>query len=216
MQLPIGKRISKPTGICLKQKLTQMDNNKLKDYIQHVSVDKYGKIPKPLQVDAVFNLAQGQNTFLLAGTGFGKSRISELYHRMIPKSRDTVILVLNPLDTLGNHQVLEKELAGFTAINLTKMNFDKETDDKITSGYYNFIYMSPEIYLNSKSWDKVYFSPSFQERLALIVVDEAHMVFIWGLVESGSAKSVTAINGRIEDYAIFRPCYGKLGPHLLF
>ncbi|OAV95675.1 hypothetical protein PTTG_26553 [Puccinia triticina 1-1 BBBD Race 1] len=135
---------------------------------------------------------------------------------MIPKSQKAVVLVLNPLDALGDNQVFEKEQAGFTAINLTNMNFDKDTADAIMNGEYNFIYLSPEIFLNSKSFDGVYFSTTFQNRLAMIVVDEAHMIYIWGLVESSTSKTITSVHGRIEDYAIFRPCYGKVGPHLLF
>ncbi|KAA1138596.1 ATP-dependent DNA helicase sgs1 [Puccinia graminis f. sp. tritici] len=42
------------------------------------------------------------------------------------------------------------------------------------------------------------------------------MVYIWGLVESSTSKTITSVHLRIEDYALFRPCYGKLGPHLLF
>ncbi|EFP74957.1 uncharacterized protein PGTG_01550 [Puccinia graminis f. sp. tritici CRL 75-36-700-3] len=203
-------------GASLYKKIYEKSDDKLKEFIIESSIKTYQQEPKRLQVDAVFNLARGRNTFLLAGTGFGKSRISEMYFNMIPKMKRAVVLVLNPLDSLGDNQVLEKEKAGFTAINLTKMNFNKKTADAILNGDYNFIYLSPEIFLNSKSFDQVYFSTTFQNRLALIVIDEAHMVYIWGLVESSTSKIVTSVHLRIEDYALFRPCYGKLGPHLLF
>ncbi|EFP91556.2 uncharacterized protein PGTG_17610 [Puccinia graminis f. sp. tritici CRL 75-36-700-3] len=215
-QLAMAKRVRTPTGVNLYKKINEKTDEKLKEFIKQSSMDTYQQEPKPLQVDTVFNLARGRNTFLLAGTGFGKSRISEMYFKMIPKLKRAVILVLNPLDSLGDNQVLEKEKAGFTAINLTKMNFNKKTADSIMNGDYNFIYLSPEIFLNSKSFDEVYFSTKFQNRLALIVIDEAHMVYIWGLVESSTSKTINSVHLRIEDYALFRPCYGKLGPHLLF
>jgi hypothetical protein len=38
-----------------------------------------------------------------------------------------VVLVSNPLDSLGDNQVLKKQAAGFSAINLTKLTFNPET-----------------------------------------------------------------------------------------
>ncbi|KAI7942920.1 hypothetical protein MJO29_012764 [Puccinia striiformis f. sp. tritici] len=204
-------------GVTLFQKLYQIKNDDtLKDHIKKKALDKYKQEPKSLQVEAVFNLAKGCNTFLLAGTGYGKSRISEMYFDLIPRGQRAVVLVLNPLDALGENQVLEKELAGYTAINLTKMNFDQDISSAILNGDYNFIYLSPEIYLNSRSFDQIYFSPEFQNRLATIVIDEAHMIYIWGLVESSTSKTNTSVHRRHEDYGSFRPGYGKIGPHLLF
>ncbi|KAH9442677.1 hypothetical protein Pst134EA_031647 [Puccinia striiformis f. sp. tritici] len=217
-QLTLSNRLRQRTtkGVTIRRKLDEMKDESLKYYIKTKAFEKYQQEPKPLQVEAVFNLARGLNTFLLAGTGYGKSRISEMYFDMIPQSQRPVVLVLNPLDALGENQVLEKNLAGYTAINLTKMNFDANTSADILTGYYNFIYLSPEIYLNSKSFDHIYFSPTFQNRLATIVIDEAHVIFIWGLVESSTSKTRTTVHGKHEDYACFRPGYGKIGPHILF
>ncbi|KAI7951809.1 hypothetical protein MJO28_007493 [Puccinia striiformis f. sp. tritici] len=148
---------------------------------------------------------------------FGKSRIAEMYYQTIPEKDQAVIVTSNPLDGLGNNQVLKKELAGFTAINLTKLNSNKKTAADITKGVYQFVYLSPEIYLNNKLWDKLYFSTQFQNWLGLIVVDEAHMIFIWGLVQSCKGTTKTfAVHIRHEDSGIFRPSYGNLGGHLLF
>jgi superfamily II DNA helicase RecQ len=107
------------------------------------------------------NLVNGQNTFLLAGTCFGKSQIAEIYYRLIPKKPCAMILTLSPLDTLGDNQVLEKQGAGFTAINLSKKNFNPATAREIVKGVYQFVYLSPEIFLNNKLWDESYFCAEF-------------------------------------------------------
>ena len=60
---------------------------------------------KEPQIERVLSLLNGHNTFLLAGTGFGKSRVPEMLFHMFPKVSKPVVLVLNPLDTLGNNQV---------------------------------------------------------------------------------------------------------------
>ncbi|KAA1103186.1 ATP-dependent DNA helicase sgs1 [Puccinia graminis f. sp. tritici] len=213
---PTRKRIWTPTGINIYQEVYKMTDEKLKAHIAETSLKSYGQCAKDLQVDAVFNLVQGRNTFLLAGTGFGKSRIAELYMKMIPQNSRGVVVVLNPLDSLGENQVLEKKQAGFSAINLTKLTFNRKTAEEISNGVYQFVYLSPEIFLNSKLFRKLYYSSRFQNRLALIVVDEAHMIYIWGLVEGSTSKTSTSAHFRHEDYSIFRPSYGKLGPQLLF
>jgi superfamily II DNA helicase RecQ len=45
--------------------------------------------------------------------------------------------------------------------------------------------------------------------LILKVVDEAHMIYSWGLVESGTAKT-TVSHLKVQDKGAFRPYYGKL------
>jgi superfamily II DNA helicase RecQ len=52
-----------------------------------------------------------------------------------------VVLVLNPLDSLGDDQVREKALVNINAINLNKMTLNFATVLKIKKGYYRFIYL---------------------------------------------------------------------------
>ncbi|PLW20186.1 hypothetical protein PCANC_09845 [Puccinia coronata f. sp. avenae] len=203
------------TGISVAKKLLQSNDNQLKDKIATRAKEFYkGVEVKPLQIDVVANLACGRDTFLLAGTGFGKSRIAEIYHTLLPQRANGVVLVLNPLDALGNNQVEEK-VGLFTEINLTKLTFNPFVANKIKHGAYNFVYLSPEIFMNNKLWDLVYFSAEFQDCLALVVVDEAHMIYIWGVVESSHGKSQSLqLLVRHEDNGTFRPYYGKIGLHL--
>ncbi|KAI7944925.1 hypothetical protein MJO28_010620 [Puccinia striiformis f. sp. tritici] len=111
-------------GIQAATELQDSNDDELKEKIATQSMQRYNQVPKPPQVNTVVNLLLGQNTFLLAATGFGKSRISELYLEMLPKDRNRniygLVAVLNPLDALGNNQVEEKNQAASTSINLKK------------------------------------------------------------------------------------------------
>lgn len=60
---------------------------------------------KEIQVNTTISLMNGLNTFLMAGTGYGKSRISEMFLRLFDPLQQPVVLVLNPLDALGDNQV---------------------------------------------------------------------------------------------------------------
>ncbi|KNE91228.1 hypothetical protein PSTG_15356 [Puccinia striiformis f. sp. tritici PST-78] len=205
------RRVWSLTGVNVKQRLFKKRDDKLKQHIADVSLSRYGEPSKQLQIEAVFNLVEGRNTFLLAGTGYGKSCIAEMYYKMIPDKKRAVVLVLNPLDTLDDNQVAEKRLAGFTAINLTKLTFNAQAAEDIKNGVYQFVYLSPEIFLNSKMFQMVYYSSEFQNRLALVVVDESHMIYIWGLVESGPAGKSISAHFCHEDYGIFRPSHMSTG-----
>ena len=79
---------------------------------------------------------------------------------------------------------------------------------------YYYLTQSPEVLLNKEMFTRIFFSQGFRERLALVVVDEAHIVYVWGLVASGQAKTLSS-HGRHMDWGTFWPSYGDLGTRLL-
>ncbi|EFP81779.2 uncharacterized protein PGTG_08028 [Puccinia graminis f. sp. tritici CRL 75-36-700-3] len=174
--------------------LSDMAEAALLEHITSRSVELYADQPKGLQVEAVSSLVRRGHTFVRAGTGFGKTRISEMYFGLF--DRKVVVLVLVPLDSLGDDQVREKKLVNITAINLNKMTLNRASIREIKKGKFSFVYLE------------------FQAILALIVLDEAHMVYLWGLVASKHSKSLI-IFARLEDQAIFRPAYGHIGTRLM-
>ncbi|OAV88915.1 hypothetical protein PTTG_08242 [Puccinia triticina 1-1 BBBD Race 1] len=211
---PPTKEKGRKRPLQLSPEITKLDNGNLIKYVKEESKKQYEEPPKKLQVDTVCNLARGYHSFVLAGTGYGKSRIAELYFHLYAPQKKPVVLVLNPLDSLGKDQVQEKTKAGIKAISLGKMKLTKAIVEDIKRGDYAFVYLSPEVFLNNPIFTELYFSNEFQSRLVLIVLDEAHMVYVWGLVESGKAKYLL-VRDCLQDYGIFRPSYGKLGDRLM-
>ncbi|KAI7955715.1 hypothetical protein MJO29_007114 [Puccinia striiformis f. sp. tritici] len=194
--------------------ITKMETTELHDFVKTKAQELFPEVPKELQIECVMSLVQQKNSFVLAGTGYGKSRIAEMYYRLFPQEEKGMVLVLNPLDSLGNNQVEEKKRVGIPAINLTTINMTPQTKKEIMRGDYAFVYLSPEVLLNSSMFHRIFFSPGFQNRLILVVVDEAHMVYVWGLVASGKSKKLIS-HARHQDRAVFQPLYGELGQRLL-
>ncbi|PLW46600.1 hypothetical protein PCASD_07374 [Puccinia coronata f. sp. avenae] len=93
------------------------------------------------------------------------------------------------------------------------MEFNGKTAAQIRAGAFNFIYLSPEVFLNSPLFRDVFYNNEFQDWLALIVIDKAHMVYLWGLVNSGKAKDSSA-HKRTQDHSLFQPLYGDIGGQL--
>ncbi|KAI7955391.1 hypothetical protein MJO28_005791 [Puccinia striiformis f. sp. tritici] len=200
--------------LVLNQEIRDMTRGELFVHITAV-VDRYYSEPlKPLQMQTVINLVHRQNTFVLAGTGFGKTRIAEVYWHLFPAYKKPIILVLNPLDTLGDNQVAEKKTAKINSVNLTKMNMTPAVEKKVLRGDYGFVYLSPKVLLNNPMFRRIFFDKRFQSHLVMTVVDEAHMIYIWGLVASGLGKKITS-HLKLQDRGIFRPSYGDLGARLL-
>lgn len=73
--------------------------------IEKAFLQKYGFAPRELQVECVLLLLGGWNAFLLASTGFGKSKVPEMYLDTFAKHNKGMVLVLNPLDALVDNRV---------------------------------------------------------------------------------------------------------------
>lgn len=91
--------------IVLCQKIIQSSDSALRERIEAHFLKTYKNRMKDLQQDCVLRLARGRDTFLLAGTGYGKTRIAESSGALFKKNLQPIILTLNPLDALGDNQV---------------------------------------------------------------------------------------------------------------
>lgn len=171
--------------------------------IDNLFQTNYGYHGKDEQNESAVHLLHGRPVFLLAGTGFGKSRVPEVFYLAHDHTKFApIILSINPLDTLGDDQVSKKRMVDLGSINLNGPNCTQANCDMIIAGKYPFVYVSPEVALTSKIFDKMWRDPRFQARLILNVVDEAHMIYEWGLVASGEAKK-SASHTRVQDGGVF-------------
>ncbi|PLW47614.1 hypothetical protein PCANC_18677 [Puccinia coronata f. sp. avenae] len=154
---------TKAGQLTLNKAITGMDREKTIQMLVQRSKKNYGEDqpPKEVQLNTVIDLIHLRDTFVLAGTGVGKSRIAEMYWDLFPRYKKPIVLVLNPLDSLGDNQ-------------------------------------SPEVLLNNAIFNRIFFNEDFQNRVSLVVVDEAHMIYVWGLVASGKSEKLFS-HGRHQD-----------------
>ncbi|OAV86392.1 hypothetical protein PTTG_29934 [Puccinia triticina 1-1 BBBD Race 1] len=129
--------------VSLNNKIIEMKQEKQIEMLKNRLAAVYGpQAPKKVQLDSVIDLIHRRDTFVLAGTGVGKSRIAKMYWDLFPRYKKPIVLVLNPLDSLGDNQVEEKKSLGISVINLTKMNLNEQVEKEILKGDYSFIYLS--------------------------------------------------------------------------
>ena len=138
---------------------------------------------KEEQERVIIAFVNGHDVFVCLPTGFGKS----LCYFCLPSIFDainchaspwSIVLVISPLQALMQSQVdllMKKNLA---SVHVTG-NEDSSVKTKIVSGFYNFIFTTPEVLLTMKEWRPVFQSPLVCERLVGIIIDEAHCVKKW-------------------------------------
>lgn len=81
------------------------DDDEQRVLLHKIFLEQFKVKARSLQIEAALTLSRKRDTFLLASTGYGKSRIPELFCSMFPKVSKPMVLILNPLDALGDNQV---------------------------------------------------------------------------------------------------------------
>jgi superfamily II DNA helicase RecQ len=138
----------------------------------------YPYAPRDGQRDSLHHLIyRREDLILIAKTSFGKSMILQAVSVLVNKSISIVIL---PLDRIGQQQASYIEQIGGQPCFLNADNINEKLLMDISNGKYTHILMSPELAV-SERLRKTTQDPKFKDRLALVVVDEAHLVSHWGV-----------------------------------
>lgn len=125
------------------------------------------------QRKAIAAVINGHDVFVGTRTGSGKSLTYECLPIARPKS---ITLVIAPLVTIMSEHCSKLERLGFRATYIGK---DHSEMENIKRGLYDFVFGSPEILVGDVTWREVLKTQVYQEKLKLIVVDEAHTVLQW-------------------------------------
>ncbi|XP_052778119.1 ATP-dependent DNA helicase RecQ-like [Mya arenaria] len=164
----------------------------------HVSeeiLNKFGiKELKPFQEQTITRLLKGEDVFLCKKTGGGKSICYQAYqpcwtnlHGDVEKCQ---VLVVCPLLSIMKEQCECLSAAGFSA---TYIGTDRDDEEALLNGDFQFVYTSPEHILGVSKWNGMFRSTtSFQ----LLVMK--HIQFFTG----GSSEKADIP---------FRPWFSKLG-----
>ncbi|CAC5388946.1 recQ [Mytilus coruscus] len=131
---------------------------------------------KDEQIEVALAVINGRNVLGLLPTGYGKTLCIVL--STILSDESMITLVVSPLTSLIDDQI--SSLRGFN-FRCTKIGSDTDKDDilGIKEGLFSFVFSSPESALMPQ-WRSVFMSDSWQKKLKLIAIDEAHCVSEWG------------------------------------
>lgn len=129
---------------------------------------------RPGQLEIIKPLVQGRDILAILPTGGGKSlcfQIPGLY-------LGGTTLVISPLISLMQDQVqnLNKHGIKATFLNSTlSLENNLRRQKNLAAGAYQFVYVAPE-----KLQNRAFLQACFQAKIALVAIDEAHCVSVWG------------------------------------
>ena len=207
---PIQREVKKLRTEFRKIKLQKMDTQKEKaqSLIISIIVRLFNKTPKNEQIECIFRLAiEEKDTILVAKTGFGKSMVMQAVSLLIPES---VTLVILPLNEIANDQErVITEVGGFVLVlNSDTPNRIKRIEEA-RIGKYTHIILSPELAI-SNELRKLFTDSVFRQKLALIAVDEGHLVRTWGEDFREAYQQLGHVRSLLHDSAPWFTCSATL------
>lgn len=149
---------------------------------------KYGteiKELKQLHLETLSHFGNlSSDVFCMLPTGYGKSLIYELLPVLLRKkfNKSAYVIVIEPLNVIINQQLTK---LGSDAM-AVKNNMSKEELQSLKSSTY--IYSHPENIINNEEVYKILMSDVIQNKVCIIVVDEAHYVVDWGIITGQGLK----------------------------
>ncbi len=134
---------------------------------------------RPGQLEVISDVIGGKQVVAIMPTGAGKSLCYQLPAVMLG-NHGGVCLVISPLIALMKDQVDSLRAKGIPAAALTSaMTPDEQNDilEGIRAGVFTLLYVAPERFRSSRFTDAL---AGIGDRLALLAVDEAHCISVWG------------------------------------
>lgn len=133
------------------------------------------------QEDAVCYIITGRSRLLVVQkTGWGKSFVYFIATKLLRESGSGPALLISPLLALMRNQIAAAERMGVRAATINSDNTDEwaEVEGKLVRGEIDILLISPERLANERFRTQVL--SRIAERVAMVVVDEAHCISDWG------------------------------------
>src|SRR5436305_2274109 len=134
--------------------------------------------PREKQVEAIYSLIFLRiDLILIAKTSFGKSVVLQAPSTIVP---DSITIVIIPLNKVGEEQLSKiSSLPAAKPCLITSDVISEKLLSEVQEGKYTHVLIGPELAI-SPAFSRVCTTPVFQQKVAFVAVDEAHLVQQWG------------------------------------
>ena len=151
------------------------------------------------QIKAIKSLSDGNDTFIIAGTAFGKTAIYTTAGYM---NKDKLTIVIEPLLALMHNQVYTLQSKGIKADYIDHTRKDNDcVINKAIKGKLNFLYVSAER-LQSKSFIKQIIKADME----MVVIDECHCITQYGYTFRDAYLKISDFIAKLKNRPIICAC----------
>ena len=133
------------------------------------------------QEDAIRHIVEGRGRLLVVQkTGWGKSFVYFIATKLLREAGSGPALLFSPLLSLMRNQIAAAERMGVCAIRITSDNQEEwpAAEERLRRDEADILLISPERLGNERFRSEVL--AGMAERVALLVIDEAHCISDWG------------------------------------
>ena len=133
------------------------------------------------QEHAIRHVVEGRGRLLVVQkTGWGKSLVYFIAARLLRESGAGPALLISPLLALMRNQIAAAERIGIRAVRITSDNREhwEAVEERLQRNEVDILLISPERLGNERFRDEVL--AEVAERIAFLVIDEAHCISDWG------------------------------------
>jgi superfamily II DNA helicase RecQ len=123
-------------------------------------------------------------------------------------------IVMLPLDQIGNEQSEFIRQIGGTPCFLNRDTISPKVLNEVQQGCFTHILISPELAIGD-DFRLVASSPSFKQRVSLVVVDEAHLVHHWGRAFRTAYSRLNLLRSWLGSQIPWFACSATLDPETL-
>ncbi|KAI3829909.1 hypothetical protein L1987_04040 [Smallanthus sonchifolius] len=128
---------------------------------------------RPYQKEIIEKILEGKDSLVVMATGSGKS----LCYQVPPLIANKTAIVISPLISLMQDQVMALKQRGIKAEHLSTAQTNTSAQKNAESGQYDILYMTPEkaCFVPNSFWSRL-----LKTGICLVAVDEAHCISEWG------------------------------------
>ncbi|KAK7692968.1 hypothetical protein QCA50_004609 [Cerrena zonata] len=173
--------------------------------IRELVMKKFNKRACSFQIKIALALRKGKDVVGIAATGAGKTLSFWIALLMaLEEGRDSMIVVVTPLNLLGKKNVEELSAAGISAVAIDSKSATGTVFRDIERGRYNVVVVNPEILMKDKGdFEELWQKPHVVSRLLHFIYDEGHCVAEWASFRSKYTEVGTLRHALFEVIPIY-------------
>ena len=155
---------------------------------------------RPHQEDAIRHVVERRSRLLLVQkTGWGKSFVYFIATKLLREIGRGPALLFSPLLSLMRNQIAAAERMGVRAERVTSDNVEQwdAVEEKIRRDEVDILLVAPERLANQRFVNRV--ESRIKDRVALLVVDEAHCISDWGHDFRPDYRRIRTIAGKLPQ-----------------